>query len=168
MPREGIDALDIELLKQMLENSRQTSSELALKLGAHKDTIRKRISNLVSKGVIERFSIVVNQAKLAELYPSIWRVIFSIGVLRERDALVEELLENKNVVEIDEASPAAIHDLIVHAQFRNMKEFDAFSHYLKSKSNINPTKLDVTTIHKQHRRRKRIITAVTDNISQEN
>jgi Lrp/AsnC family leucine-responsive transcriptional regulator len=162
MPKKGFDALDIELLKQLLEDSRQTSKELASKLKAHKDTVRKRISSLVSKGVIERFTITINQGKLAELYPSIWRVIFSVAVLRERDALVKELLDNKNVVEIDEASPAAIHDIIVHAQFRHVNEFDEFAHYLKSKSNIDPTKFDVTPIHKQHRRRRRIITAITN------
>jgi Lrp/AsnC family leucine-responsive transcriptional regulator len=162
MHRKGIDALDIELLKLLLEDSRQTSKDLALKLKAHKDTVRKRISNLVSKGVIERFTITINQGKLAELYPSIWRVIFSVAVLRDRDALVKELLDHQNVVEIDEASPAAIHDIIVHAQFRNANEFDEFAHYLKSKSNIDPTKLDVTPIHKQHRRRRRIITAITN------
>jgi DNA-binding Lrp family transcriptional regulator len=162
MSRKGFDALDIELLKQLLENSRQTSKELASKLKAHKDTVRKRISNLVSKSVIERFTITINQGKLAELYPSIWRVIFSVAVLRDRDALVKELLDHKNVVEIDEASPAAIHDIIVHAQFRNVNEFDEFAHYLKSKSNIDPTKLNVTPIHKQHRRRRRIITVITN------
>jgi Lrp/AsnC family leucine-responsive transcriptional regulator len=162
MPRKGIDPLDVELLKQLLEDSRQTSRELASKLKAHKDTVRKRISNLVSKGLIERFTITINQGKLAEMYPSIWRVIFSVAVLRDRDALVKELLEQRNVIEIDEAIPAAIHDIIVHAQFRNANEFDEFAHYLKSKSSIDPTKLDVTPIHKQHRRRKRIITAITN------
>lgn len=146
-------------LPRALEDRRQTSKELASKLKAHKDTVRKRISNLVSKGVIERFTITINQGKLAELYPSIWRVIFSVAVLRDRDALVKELLDHQNVVEIDEASPAAMHDIIVHAQFRNANEF---AHYLKSKSNIDPTKFDVTPIHKQHRRRRRIITAITN------
>jgi len=162
MPKKGIDALDIDLLKQLLEDSRQTSKELALKLKAHKDTVRKRISSLVSKGVIERFTITINQSKLAELYPSIWRVIFSVAVLRDKDALVKELLENRNVVEIDEASPAATHDILVHTQFRGINEFDEFAHYLKAKTNIDPTKLDVTPIHKQHRRRRRIITAISN------
>jgi DNA-binding Lrp family transcriptional regulator len=163
MPKKGIDTLDIELLKMLLEDSRQTSKSLALKLKAHKDTIRKRISGLLNKGIIERFTITINQSKLAEMYPFIWRVLFSITVLRDRSSLIKELLEHKNVVEIDEASPAAIHDIMVHTQFRNTNEFDEFSHYLKSKSNIDPTKLYVTPIHKQHRRRRRIIAAIVNN-----
>ncbi len=161
MPEKGLDALDIELLKQLLEDSRQTCKDLALKLKAHKDTVRKRISSLARRGVVERFTLAINQAKLSELYPSTWYVIFSVAVLRDQDGLVKELLDHRNVVEVDEASPAAIHDIIVYTQFANSNEFDEFAHYLKSKPNIDPTKLDVTPVHKQHCRRIRIITAVT-------
>jgi Lrp/AsnC family leucine-responsive transcriptional regulator len=162
MSRKVVDELDIELLKQLLEDSRQTSKDLALKLKSHKDTIRKRIGSLVSRGVVERFTIMINQAKLAEMYPSTWSVIFLVTVLKDREGLVRELLDHPNVVEVDEANPAAIHDLIVFTQFGNVDEFDEFAHYLKSKSNIDPTKLDVTPIHKQYRRRGRIITAITN------
>ena len=132
MPAKIVDELDIELLKQLLEDSRQTNKDLALKLKAHKDTVRKRIGSLVSKGVIDRFTITINQAKLAEMYPSIWRVIFSVTVLKDRDGLVKELLGHPNVVEIDEANPAAIHDIMVYTQFGNVDEFDEFARYLKS------------------------------------
>ena len=162
MPAKIIDALDIELLKQLLGDSRQTSKDLALKLKAHKDTVRKRIGSLVRRGVVDRFTITINKAKLAEIYPSIWRVIFSVTVLKDRDGLVKELLDHPNVVEIDETNPAAIHDVMVYTQFGNVDAFDQFTRYLKSNSNIDPSKLDVTPITKQHRRRSRIITAITN------
>jgi DNA-binding Lrp family transcriptional regulator len=163
MPKKTVDKLDIELLKELLEDSRQTSKNLALKLNAHKDTVRKRIGSLVSRGVVDHFTITINQAKLAKMYPSTWSVIFSVTVLKNRDGLVKELLSHHNVVEVDEANPAAIHDLMVYTQFGNMEEFDEFAHYLKSNSNIDPSKLDVTPINKQHRRRDRIITAIINN-----
>ena len=161
MPKEVIDALDIELLKQLIEDSRQSSRTLANKLHAHKDTIRKRIQKMCKLGIIERFSISINQAKLSKMFPSIWRVIFSIAVLRNRNELIKELLDNKNVVEIDEATPAAIHDLLIHTQFADMNEFDDFSKFLKSKDNIDLNRFEVTPIHKQHRRRKRLISVIT-------
>ena len=166
MPIKVVDKLDTELLKQLLEDSRQTSKDLAIKLNAHKDTVRKRISSLVSRGVVDCFTIMINQAKLAELYSSIWRVIFSVTVLKDRDGLVNELLDNPHVIEVDEANPAAIHDIIVFTQFGNVGEFDEFAHYLKSKTNIDPTKLDVTPINKQHHRRKRVITAIAESQKQ--
>ena len=161
MPKNAIDALDIELLKQLLEDCRQSSRTLAKKLNAHKDTIRKRTQKLCKMGIIERFSISINQSKLCAVYPSIWRVIFSIGIINNRNELIKELLELPNVVEIDEATPSATHDILIHAQFSNMNEFDQFTKSLKSKENIDSSKFQVTPIHKQHRRRKRIISAIT-------
>ena len=161
MPKDVIDELDTKILKQLLEDNRQSSRALAKKLGAHKDTIRKRIQKMCKIGVIERFTIAINHAKLSAMYPSIWRVIFSIAVLKNRGGLIKELLENIHVIEIDEATPSARHDILIHAQFGNMNEFDEFTKYLKSKETIDPTRFEVTPIHKQHRRRRRIISALS-------
>ena len=153
--------MDIELLRLLMEDSSQTYVRLSEKLNLHKDTIRKRIRNLVDLTVIDRFTIAVNQEKLAELYPSIWRVIFSIAVLRDHDSLVKELLDHKNVVEVDEATPAAIHDILVQTQFRNMEEFSKFTNWLKSKQNVDSSRLDVIPIYRQHKRRRRILSVIT-------
>jgi DNA-binding Lrp family transcriptional regulator len=156
-----MDALDIELLRLLMEDSSQTYVRLSKRLNIHKDTARKRIKNLVERKVIDRFTISVNQEKLAEWYPSLWRVVFSIAVLRDHNGLVKELLSHKNVIEVDEATPAAIHDVLVQTQFRNMEEFNEFTNWLKSKEHIDPSRLDVTPIYKQHKKRRRILSAIT-------
>lgn len=160
MQKRRIDALDIELLRLLMEDSSQTYVQLSEKLNIHKDTVRKRIRNLVDRKVVDRFTIAINQKKLAELYPSIWRVIFSIAVLRDHDSLVKELLDHINVVEVDEATPAAVHDILVRTQFRNMEEFNEFTNWLKSKQNVDSSRLDVIPIYKQHKRRKRILSFI--------
>lgn len=160
MQKRRIDALDIELLRLLMEDSSQTCIQLSRKLNVHKDTVRKRIRKLVDQKVINRFTIGINQDKLTELYPSLWRVIFSVVVLRNRDSLVKEALDHKNVIEVDEATPAAIHDILVHAQFRNMEEFSEFTKWLKSKQNVDSSQLDVIPIYKQHQRRRRILSVI--------
>lgn len=161
MQKANLDALDIELLRLLMEDSSQTYLQLSQKLDIHKDTVRKRIKNLVDRRVIDRFTIAINQDKLAKLYPSIWRVIFAVAVLRERDSLVKELLDHKNVIEVDEATPAAVHDVLVQTQFRNMDEFNEFARWLKSKQNVDSSRLAVTPIYKQHKRRRRILSVIT-------
>ncbi len=161
LKRTKVDELDIELMKLLMENSSQTYVQLSKKLNIHKDTVRKRIRNLVDREVIDRFTITINQKKLAELYPSLWRVVFSIAVLRDRDSLVKELLDHKNVIEVDEATPAAVHDILVQSQFSNMEEFSEFTKWLKSKPNVDASQLDVIPIYKQHKRRRRILAAIT-------
>jgi DNA-binding Lrp family transcriptional regulator len=159
--KRRMDALDIELLRLLMEDSSQTYVQLSEKLNIHKDTVRKRIINLVDRKIIDNFTITINQSKLSELYPSIWRVIFSIAVLRDHCSLVKELLGHKNVVEVDEATPAAVHDILVQTRFRNMEEFNEFTNWLKSKQNVDSSRLDVIPIYKQHKRRRRILSVIT-------
>lgn len=143
-----------------MENSRQTAIHLSRRLNVHKDTVRKRIRNLTNQKVIDRFTITINQDKLSELYPSLWKVIFAVAVLREHDPLIEELLSHKNVIEVDEATPSAVHSLLVQTQFKNLEEFSEFTNWLKSKKNIDSSRLDVTPICKQHKRKTRILSIV--------
>jgi len=158
--KRTLDVLDIELLRLLIEDSSQTYLQLSKKLNIHKDTVRKRIISLVNRKVIDRFTITINQEKLAELYPSIWRVIFSITVLRDHDSLVKELLKHENVVEVDEATPAAVHGILVQTQFKNMEEFNEFTKWLKSKPNVDSPRLDVIPIYKQHKTKRRILQVI--------
>lgn len=160
MLKETIDELDIELMRLLMENSGQTYVQLSKKLNIHKDTVRKRIRSLVDRKVIDRFTITINQEKLAKLYPGLWRVVFSIAVLRSHDSLVKELLDHKNVIEVNEATPAAVHDILVQTEFRNMEEFNEFTNWLKSKQNVDSSRLDVIPIYKQHKRRRKIFSAL--------
>jgi Lrp/AsnC family leucine-responsive transcriptional regulator len=161
MLKKTIDELDIELIKLLMEDSSQAYVQLSKKLNVHKDTVRKRIRNLVDRRVIDRFTITINQEKLAELYPTLRRVVFSIAVLRSHDSLVRELLNHKNVIEVNEATPAAVHNIMVRTEFRNMEEFNEFANWLKSKQNVDSSRLDVIPIYKQHKRRRRILMAIT-------
>ena len=160
MQRNVLDHIDIELLRRLLDDSKQIYGQLATKLNVHKDTVRKRIKNLVGQGIIERFTIAINQEKLVALYPSLLRVVFAVNVLRGSDSLVKELLEHQNVIEVNETTPAAVHDILVHTEFRDMNGLNAFTKWLKSKENVDPTRLDVMPIFKQYRRRQRIATAL--------
>lgn len=157
---QKMDALDIELLRLLMENSRQTSIQLSKRLEIHKDTVRYRIRNLVNRKVIDRFTIAINQDKLSELYPSLWKVVFAVAVLREHDSLVKELLSHRNVTEVDEATPSAAHSILVQTQFENMEEFSEFTNWLKSKQTVDSSRLDVTPIYKQHKRKARIFAVI--------
>lgn len=61
MQKRRVDALDIELLRLLMEDSNQTYIQLSKKLNVHKDTVRKKIRKLVDQKVINRFTIGINQ-----------------------------------------------------------------------------------------------------------
>ena len=77
-----------------------------------------------------------------------------------RASLVKELLNHKSVNEVDETTPSAAHGRLVHAQFENMEEFSEFTNWLKSKNNIDSSRLDVTPIYNHHKRKLRILSTI--------
>jgi len=160
MSKRRLDDLDFELLRLLIENSNQTYRELSEKLQVHKDTVRKRIKNLVDNKIISRFTISINQNKLAELYPGMWRVMFAIKVFRGHDSMVQELLNHKSVVELNESTPAAVHDILFQAQFKSLEEFNEFTNWLKSKNDVDSSRLDVMPIYRQHKKKRRMISSI--------
>jgi len=155
--KDQIDSKDLEILRLLIDDCRQSNIQLAQNLNMHKDTVRKRVQNLIRRKVIDRFTITINQDRLTELYPNLWKVVFSLKALRNHNALVKELLGHQNVIEVDEATPSAVHDILIHTQFQNLEEYMAFTNWLRAKPDIDTSQLTVTPIYKQHRRSQRII-----------
>ena len=59
-----MDELDISILKLLSNNGRVHSTHLAKELEVATSTIHKRIKNLESEGVIEKFSIITDPSKI--------------------------------------------------------------------------------------------------------
>jgi len=54
-----VEDFDAKLIKILRENARTSNSEIARRLGVSEGAVRKRIANLLSAGVIKRFTIEV-------------------------------------------------------------------------------------------------------------
>jgi hypothetical protein len=91
------------------------------------------------------------------MYPNLLNVIFAVVLLRNTQQFTQELVSHKNVIEVDEASPASIHNLLIHTRFNNMNDFKEFTDWLKSNSDLDVSRLMIIPIYKQHKRRKKII-----------
>lgn len=59
-----MDYRDRKIIEILSKDSRVPNTEIAKKLGVSESTVRKRIKALEKKGVIEKYSIVVNPAKM--------------------------------------------------------------------------------------------------------
>ncbi|MFW6022559.1 MAG: Lrp/AsnC family transcriptional regulator [Halanaerobiaceae bacterium] len=61
-----IDDLDMKLIEELSYDSRISFAELGRKFNLSRVYIRERINNLVEKGIIEHFTVVINPAKLGK------------------------------------------------------------------------------------------------------
>jgi len=59
-----IDELDLKILKLLEEDGRLTFMEIAKKLRLSESTIRKRVQALKENGVIKRFTVEIDPAKI--------------------------------------------------------------------------------------------------------
>ena len=59
-----VDELDLKILKMLDEDGRAAFTSIAKRLKSKESTIRKRVLALREKGVIKKFSVVIDPAKI--------------------------------------------------------------------------------------------------------
>lgn len=94
-----MDELDIAILKNLSTNGRMHSTELAKTLGVATSTIHKRIKNLESDGIIEKFTVIINPSTLD------LNITTYIGInidSNHRIAIINKLMNISDVLEVYE------------------------------------------------------------------
>jgi Lrp/AsnC family transcriptional regulator for asnA, asnC and gidA len=83
----SIDALDIKIIRALQADSRKPIVRIAKEVGATEATVRRRIDKLLKKGIIERFTVVLDYHKLG-------RIIKAFIGLRVQPAKLKEIVEH--------------------------------------------------------------------------
>ena len=123
----AIDDIDRDILRWLERNARLTQRELGRLVGLSPNAAGARIQKLVDRGVIQRFSIELDQARLGrpiEALIDVWQ-----DDNRDREAFHRLVAEDERVVEcvyltgpLDfrvrarVSSPEDLNDLLVHMQ----------------------------------------------------
>jgi Lrp/AsnC family transcriptional regulator for asnA, asnC and gidA len=94
-----LDKVDLGIIKLLVNDSRTTLSTIADELGIGTSTVYKRISRLVNKGVIRRFTILADGEKLGLGAAAYMGINCSKN---SKEIVKEELLDIKEIVEIHE------------------------------------------------------------------
>jgi Lrp/AsnC family transcriptional regulator for asnA, asnC and gidA len=121
-----MDKLDFSIISALSKDSRTPFMEIARKLKVSESTIRKRVSNLESKEIIKKYSLVVDNNKLGLGHTAL------IGV----DAAPEKYLDvAKKLTELEgikyAASTAGDHMFMLEVLAKDDDELRALSDKLK-------------------------------------
>ncbi|MEJ6951210.1 Lrp/AsnC family transcriptional regulator [Natronospora cellulosivora (SeqCode)] len=116
-----LDELDMKLIKDLSKDSRISYAELGRKYELSRVGIRERINNLVEKGVIEKFTIVVDHEKLGKNLS----VFFDIEVKPDSLYKIANELSNEDVV-INIFMMTGSPTLYVNALLKNHDELERF------------------------------------------
>ncbi|MEM2872992.1 MAG: Lrp/AsnC family transcriptional regulator [Nitrososphaerales archaeon] len=92
-----MDKVDQQIIGILKENSRLTYSAIGKKIGLSEVAIRKRIKNLMSRGVIKRFTIEVNTSQRANAI-----VLISVSPSTSTSSISEKLSKIEGVKDVHE------------------------------------------------------------------
>lgn len=116
-----IDNVDEQILRILEEDSRISYRQLGQKLGIEESTARKRVVRLKEKGVIERFTIDINEATLGRTITAFITVYPS---MKHADEVINKIVNLGEVIESYNLSGRC--GVFLKATFGDMKALNEF------------------------------------------
>ncbi len=130
----SLDKTDSKVLKNLLVDARQSSRQLALKLGMSTVTILSRIKKLEKRKIIKGYTTLVDHEKLGYDLTAI------IEIIAKKDKMVEveNFLSNiENVCAVYDVTGST--DTVLIAKFKGRNELSKFVKNISAKPNIDNT-----------------------------
>ncbi|MFJ6205821.1 Lrp/AsnC family transcriptional regulator [Bacillus pumilus] len=121
IPNLTLDERDKQILSLLHEDGRMSYTDLGKQVGLSRVAVQARIQQLIEAGVIERFTTVINPAKIG-IHVS---VFFNVEVEPKFLEAVALQLEQETAVTslYHMTGPSKLH---MHGIFQNEKEMEAF------------------------------------------
>jgi len=135
-----IDDKDKKILEELKQNSRQSIRTIAKKTNIRPSTVHKRIQNLAKDGVIEKFTLKLNNKSVNENFIAIVLVKTKPGSL-----LDNKILEDHHVKEV--FGVTGDYDLMLKLKFLDIEEFNEFLINFRKNVAIETTTTMIATIN---------------------
>ena len=94
----SLDSLDWNILQALQENAKQTYTEIGRRFGVAHSTVYDRIRRMEEKGVIKKYTTVVDLEKLGVKYITAVMTVFTDP--KESENVAKRLSEAKEVLEV--------------------------------------------------------------------
>lgn len=116
------DDLDETILSYLHENGRESYDSIAEKTGLPENEVAERVEAMEEEGVITKFTVLTDPTELGYI-----SVAFGLTTdPNKTDEIAQQLKDHENVYKIWILSGR--HNIIIHASFRDIEDFQAFSH----------------------------------------
>jgi len=94
----SLDSLDWNILQALQENAKQTYTEIGHRFGVAHSTVYDRIKRMEEKGVIKKYTTVIDLEKIGEKYITAIMTVFTDP--KESENVAKKLSEAKVVLEV--------------------------------------------------------------------
>lgn len=115
------DDVDRKLVEELINDGRISYVELAEKIGLSRVAVKDRIQNLVDKGVIENFTVIINSEKFGKKVSAFFEVDVEPKQLQK---VAQNLADNSNVASIYQMTgPSTLHMHVLVEDFKMLEIF---------------------------------------------
>ncbi|MFH0868357.1 MAG: Lrp/AsnC family transcriptional regulator [Candidatus Woesearchaeota archaeon] len=134
-----LDKKDYSITNILKQNSRLAIRDIAKKTGIRPSTVHERIKKLVKDGVIEKFTVKLNNKAVGENF-----IIFMMIKGGTTEYINEKITNNEHVKEI--FGITGEYDLLLKLKFKDVEEFNKFLiRFRKDQKGVRQTYTMVTT-----------------------
>ena len=128
-----LDKKDELIIKVLKENSRIPIRDIAKKTGIRPSTVHERIKKLIKKGVIEKFTLKLNNKAVGENF-----IVFMLIKGGTTEYINTKIINNEKVRDI--FGITGEYDLLLKLKFKDVEEFNDFIiNFRKEMKGIPPT-----------------------------
>ena len=114
-----LDKKDYSIINILKQNSRLAIRDIAKKSGVRPSTVHERIKKLVKDGVIERFTLKLNNKAMRENF-----IVFMLIKGGTTQYINDKITNSKCVKEV--FGVTGEYDLMLKLKFREVEEFNKF------------------------------------------
>ena len=128
---------DKKIISELRSNSRAAIRDIAKKTGLRPSTVHQRITTLKEEGVIERFTIKLNNKAAEENF-----IVFML--VNTKKDLPDSFLGEQCIKEA--FGITGEHDIMLKLKFKDLEEFNSYIIRLRKNKSITKTTTMVSTI----------------------
>jgi len=129
------DETSNKVLSEYLRDSRQSYREVAKKVGVSSGTVVSRVRELEEKGIVKRYTLLLDYEKLGYELTAITEIIISRGKMLDVGEEIAKMGQTCGVYNITGDS-----DIMVVGKFKTRKELSDFTKKILTIPNVERTK----------------------------
>lgn len=133
-----LDDTDHRIIAALRENARESIRDIAKKLKLRPSTVHVRIQKLVRDGIVERFTVKLNNKAIGEN--------FIVFVFIATEKMIENTaFRHKNIKEV--FGITGEYDLVMKCKFADIEEFNDFLLEFRRKHGLRKTLTMIGTVN---------------------
>ncbi|MFT4297759.1 MAG: Lrp/AsnC family transcriptional regulator [Candidatus Woesearchaeota archaeon] len=132
-----LDDKDLAIVEELRKDSRQSIRDIAKITGIRPSTVHVRINQLLANGVIEKFTLKLNNKAFGEDF-------VAFVLVKTNEEIKKTVFNNSAIKEV--FGITGEYDLMMKCKFKDIDEFHKFLLKFRRENNVDATVTMVSTI----------------------